>query len=259
MKKIITTIFIMFFSMVTVFADTGKTFVVGLDDTFAPMGFKDKNGQIVGFDVDLAKEVASRLKLKIIFKPCVWDTIFLELKNGNIDAIWNGVTMNPEREANALFSKPYMTNRVIILVNADSNINKLADLKGKKVAAQAGAPAADYIAKYKGKDFNPATLKELVQYPDNSTALFDLANKGVDAVSIDEIFADYYMKNSKVKFKKVSGFFTVEQDGIAFRKNDVELRNKVQGALDSMIKDGTASKISEKWFGRDVFKQGVKS
>lgn len=228
--------------------------VIGMDDTFAPMGFKDKNGQIIGFDVDLAKAVAERLKLKVIFQPCVWDTIFLELKNGNIDAIWNGVTINAERKANALFSKPYMSNKIIILANSNSNFTQLADLNGKKIAAQAGAPAVDYVKNYKGADFNPATLKELVQYPDNPTALYDLKSGGVDAVVLDETYADYYMNLQKTKFKKISGFSVTEEDGVAFRKNDVALRDKVQAQLDAMICDGTAASISQKWFGRNIFK-----
>lgn len=257
MKKIIIVMLLGLLCLTNAFADGKKIFIVGLDDTFAPMGFKDKSGQIVGFDIDLAKEAARRMNMPIAFQPCVWDSVFFELNKGTIDAVWNGVTINSERQAKVLFTKPYMTNRVIVLVNAKSNINKLSDLKGKKVAAQAGSPAVDYITKYQGKDFNPATLKEVVQYPDNSTALFDLAKNGVDAVVIDEVFADYYMQARKTKFRKLPNFFATEQDGVAFRKKDVELRDKVQGALDSMVKDGTAAKISYKWFGRNVFAKGA--
>lgn len=270
MKKIISILCSIFISLIlstVVFAKDNQDdsftkilnkgqMVIGLDETFAPMGFRDKNGQIVGFDVDLAKEVAKRLKIKAVFQPCVWDSIFMELKNRNIDAIWNGVTINSERKKNALFSKPYMTNRVIILVNENSPITKLADLTNKKIAAQAGSPAVDYIKDYKGKDFDPSALKEIIQYPDNPTALFDLAQSGVDAVVIDEIFADYYIKMRALKFKKLANFFAIEQDGVAFRKDDITLRNKVQEALDSMIKDGTAAQISQKWFGRNIFSQG---
>lgn len=234
---------------------TKGALIIGLDDTFAPLGFKDQQGKITGFDVDLAKEVAKRLKIKVIFQPCVWDTIFLELKNGGIDAIWNGVTINAERKANALFSRPYMRNKIIILARSSSmEITKLADLNGKKIAAQAGAPAVDYIKNYKGKDFDPSTLKELVQYPDNQTALYDLKNGGVDAVVLDETYADYYMSVQKKTFRKINGFAAAEEDGIAFRKNDAALRDQVQAKLDAMIKDGSAAKISNKWFGRNVFK-----
>lgn len=229
------------------------TLIIGLDATFAPMGFKDKKGEIVGFDIDLAKEVGKRLNLKIILQPCVWDSIFFELKNGNIDAIWNGLTINEERKTNALFSRPYMTNKVVILVNENSNIKRLADLKNKKIAAQAGAPAVDYIKKYKSADFNPRILKELAQYPDNAMAFYDLVQGGVDAVAVDEIFADYYITTQKLKLRKLPDFIAEEQIGIAFRKNDIALRNQIQAAIDAIVRDGSGSKISKKWFGRDIF------
>jgi polar amino acid transport system substrate-binding protein len=161
--------------------------------------------------------------------------------------------MNEERQANALFSKPYMTNSVVIVVNEKSSINKLADLKGKKVAVQAGAPAATYVQNYQGAGFNAKMLKELVQYPDNAMAFYDLKKGGVDVVAVDEIFADYYIKTQKLRLRRLPDFIAKEQIGIAFRKNDTTLRDKVQEALDSMIKDGTAARISMKWFGRDVF------
>ncbi|HBS52077.1 MAG TPA: amino acid ABC transporter substrate-binding protein [Coxiellaceae bacterium] len=260
--KLLATLFLLLCYFTTVFANsddsykkiqTKGTFIVGLDETFAPMGFRDKNGQIIGFDIDLAKEVARRLKVKIVFQPCVWDSIFFELKNSNIDAIWNGMTISEERKIKVLFSKPYMTNKVVVLVNKNSDIKRLADLNGKKVAAQSGAPAVDYIQNYKGSDFKPTTLKKLVQYPDNPMALYDLIKGGVDAVAVDEIFADYYTKMQKLKFRKLSGFLGKQQFGIAFRKNEVALRDKVQSALDSMIQDGTAAKISKKWFDRNIF------
>lgn len=267
MKKILLSISIVSILIITLittaFADSDNSwqkikdkgqFIVGIDETFVPLGFRDKNGQIVGFEIDLAKEVAKRLGLKVVFKPCVWDSIFMELQNSNIDVIWNGVTINNERKAKALFSKPYMVNKVVVVVNADSNINKLADLNNKKIAAQAGAPAADHIKNYQGNSgYNPNTLKELVLYADNAMALYDLSKKGVDAVSIDETFADYYMTAQKTGFKKINDFFATEEDGIAFRKNDVAFRDAVQKALDSMIKDGTAALISKKWLGRNVF------
>ena len=227
--------------------------VIGLDETFAPMGFRDKNGQLVGFDIDLAKEVARRLKCKIVFQSCVWDSIFFELKNGTINAIWNGLTISKKRKTNALFSKPYMTNNVVIVVKKNSPIKKLKDLQAKKIATQAGAPPADYIQNYQGPDLDPKKIKQLVQYPDFLTALYDLTKGGVDAVAVDEILADYYITQKKLNIQKLPTVLATEQIGIAFRKTDVALRDKIQATLDAMIKDGTAANISKKWFGRDVF------
>jgi len=224
------------------------------------MGFRDAKGKMVGFDVDLVREVALRLKLRPIFLPCVWSSIFLELKGCNIDMIQNGVSMNSARKEQALFSRPYLVNRMVIVIAKTSKdrIKKRGDLVGKKIAVQSGSPAFDYVKNYKGNDFDPASLKELVQYPDNYSALFDLSYKGVDAVVLDEIVADYYITRKKVDLLKISDTFATEKYGIAFRKGDKALCDKVQETLDAMGRDGTAAKISKKWFGRDVFRASSK-
>ena len=105
--------------------------VLGLDESFPPMGFRDEDNNIVGYDIDLAKEVASRLGVKLILQPINWDSKDQELKTGNIDCIWNGFSINEERKQNILFSDPYMKNNQVVVVTADSNFKTLADLKGK--------------------------------------------------------------------------------------------------------------------------------
>ncbi len=72
--------------------------IIGLDDTFAPMGFKDDKGEIVGFDIDLAKEVAKRIGVEAVFKPSEWSGIVFELKSKNIDVVWNGMTITEDRK-----------------------------------------------------------------------------------------------------------------------------------------------------------------
>jgi len=107
--------------------DKGK-FIVGLDDTFAPMGFRDEKGKIVGFDIDMAKEVAKRLGVSVEFKPVDWDGVVLSLKNKDIDVIWNGLTITDERKEQIDFSNPYLENRQIIVVKSGSGIKSKADL-----------------------------------------------------------------------------------------------------------------------------------
>ena len=81
--------------------------VVGLDDTFAPMGFRDEKGEIIGFDIDLAKEVGKRMGVKVKFLPCDWDGIILSLNSKKIDVVWNGMTITEKRKEQINFSKPY--------------------------------------------------------------------------------------------------------------------------------------------------------
>ena len=86
------------------------TFVMGFDEEYPPMGFVDEKGDHVGFDIDLAKEVTSRLGVELVLQPIAWDSKELELSGKNIDCIWSGLTMTPERIEQLTFSIPYLAN-----------------------------------------------------------------------------------------------------------------------------------------------------
>jgi len=223
--------------------------VMGLDDSFPPMGFRDENNEIVGFDVDLAKEVCERLGIKLTLQQIVWETKEQELNSGKIDCIWNGFTINDERKKQVLFTKPYMGNRQVLVVKSDSALATLDDFSGKKVALQAGSSAADALAA--AADFK-AKLGEVVEFEDNMIALMDLETGGVDAVLMDEIVADYNIKAGKINAKVLDEALAPEEYGIGFRLKDNALMTKVQETLDEMKKDGTFAEISMKWFGKDV-------
>ena len=115
--------------------------IVGLDDTFAPMGFRDSSGNLVGFDVDLAKEVGIRLGVEVRFQPIDWDAKVLELNSGTIDMIWNGLTITESRLEEMLFSIPYIANTQMIMVASDSSINLISDLSDKKLGVQISSAA----------------------------------------------------------------------------------------------------------------------
>ena len=94
-----------------------KKVVIGLDDSFPPMGFKDDKGEIVGFDIDMAKEAAKRAGMDLELKAIDWSSKEAELKSKKIDALWNGLTVSPEREKNILFSNVYMKDKQYIIVS----------------------------------------------------------------------------------------------------------------------------------------------
>lgn len=100
--------------------------VVGLDDNFAPMGFRNEKNEIVGYDIDMAREACKRAGLEVEFKPIDWASKEAEMKGKRIDAIWNCFTVNPERAEVYQLSKPYMKNAQLIVVPANSSINKIA-------------------------------------------------------------------------------------------------------------------------------------
>ena len=226
--------------------------VIGLDDKFAPMGFRDEQGNIVGFDVDLAKETARRMGVTFRFKAIDWNNKEQELNSGNIDLIWNALDITPERKEKFLFSKPYMETRQIILVKKGNtqNIHSEGSLEGKRVGTQTGSSPEDYL-NANGKN----NFAEFKTYDDFNAAFKALDDGEVDALVCDEVLARYEIHRNGGRFEVIGitvGPFS--EIGVGFRKNDVELRDQVQAAFDEIVADGTAKKISEKWFNADLIK-----
>ena len=225
------------------------TLVIGLDDSFPPMGFRDESGNLVGFDIDLAKEACERMGYTPEFKPIDWDSKEMELNTGSIDLLWNGVTISESRAKEMLFTAPYVANTQIILVRKDSGIATKADLAGKAVGLQAGSSAVDALY----KDAETAdSLKEVNEYADNMLAFLDLEIGRLDAVVVDVIVAGYYIRTSGKDFEILDENFGAEDFGVAMKLGNTELLSKLQKTLDEMVKDGTAGKISQEWFGEDV-------
>ncbi|QXM05433.1 amino acid ABC transporter substrate-binding protein [Crassaminicella indica] len=223
--------------------------VLGLDDSFPPMGFRDEKGEIVGFDIDLAKEVAKRMGVELKVQPIDWDGKVLSLNNKDIDVIWNGLTVTEERKKQIGFSKVYLENKQVIVVKSDSDIETKKDLAKKIVAVQLGSSGEDAL----NADTDTINaIKELVKFSNYTEALLDLKAGRVDAVVIDEIVARYYMSKRQGEYKVAKEDFGKEGYAIGFRKGDTAFIDEVDKILDEMKKDGTAAKISQKWFGKDI-------
>lgn len=221
--------------------------VLGFDDTFVPMGFKDDNGEYTGFDIELAIDVADKMGKKIEFQPIDWTMKESELKSGNIDFIWNGYSVTDERKEVVDFGKAYLKNRQVIITLADSKINSKEDLKGKVVAAQSESSAIDAIGDEKNN------FKELVTFGTNDEALRDLEAGRSEAVVADEILVKYYTNlKGADKYKILTDDFGAEEYAVGMRKDDKELVDAWNKAYDEVVSDGTASEISKKWFGEDI-------
>lgn len=231
-------------------ATSADTIVVGLDDQFPPMGYRDENNELVGFDIDLAKAAAEKMGVEIEFQPIDWDTKELELSSDKINLIWNGFSITDERLATMEFTKPYLNNRMLIVVPEGSDIKTKADLAGKNVGIQDGSSAVDAVE----ADEIHTQFGSMPTYDTNILALADLEVGRVDAVVIDEIVVkDYIKKNPDKKFVILDDDFGAEEYGIAAKKGNTELIEKLQAALDEMAEDGTAAEISTKWFGEDIY------
>ncbi|WP_278538247.1 amino acid ABC transporter substrate-binding protein [Fusobacterium varium] len=219
-------------------------FTVGLDATFAPMGFRDENEEIVGFDIDLAKEVAKRMGVEVKFKPCEWDGIIFDLRSKNIDMVWNGMTITEERSKQAAFSTPYLVDGQIIFSRKGNEINKVSELEGKVVGVQLGSSGAQAVE----RNAIAPKLKGIKKYATNVEALLDLEAGRTDAVVMDAISGKYYnAKKNTLSFSEES--LSDEYFAIALRKDDKALLDEINRLLDEMKKDGTFDQISLKWLG----------
>ncbi len=225
-----------------------KKFIVGFDQDFPPMGFVDDNNEYAGFDLDLAKEVASRLGMEFVAQPIAWDSKDMELGSGNIDCIWNGFTISG-REDKYTWTEAYMINDQVVVVKNDSDIKSLADLAGKTVAVQkdsSGLAALNDNADLKN------SFGELVEMDSYLNALMELEMGSIDAIVMDEIVARYEIQTSGKPFKVLDEAVASEEYGVGFLLGNEALRDQVQKVLEDMAADGTMAKISEKWFGTDV-------
>ena len=226
-------------------------FIMGFDEAYPPMGFVDENGEHVGFDIDLAKEVAKRMGVELVLQPISWDAKELELSGGNIDCIWSGLTITPERREQMLFTMPYLANEQIMVVMADSGIASAADVAGKVLGTQAGSASVDVL------DANPAikdSLAEIALSDDFVAALMDLRLGGIDVLLIDSVVGNYYIsqQDDPSAFVVLPEVLQAEEYGIAVRKGEQTLAAALNAQLIAICEDGTLDTIRAAWFANDV-------
>lgn len=221
--------------------------VIGLDDSFPPMGYRVADGTLVGFDIDAAEELGKRLGIKIVWQPTAWDGVIHSLNSKKFDCIWNGMTITEERAQKVNFTKPYILDGQVAVVRfGETRFSSFTDLGNAKVGAQKGSSAIKAIEKLPAK---PAVVKE---YTDNPKALLDLEAKRIDAVIIDNVTGRDAISKRVGKYKTLPGFISKEPFGVAFRKADGDLLKVVQKTIDEMVADGTMAKLSRKWFAEDI-------
>ncbi|WP_157152053.1 amino acid ABC transporter substrate-binding protein [Brachyspira sp. SAP_772] len=266
MKRIITLFFIFIFaiscSTKTDTQNTGEAdnslqkvkeagkLVLGLDDAFAPMSFIDENEEIVGFDIDLAKEVTKIMGVELETKPVDWASSILSLKKGDIDVIWSGFAVNESRKKQVNFSKPYLYNRLMVAIYAGrDDIKSKEDLKGKVVGVQTGSSNYEILL----NDPISKELKEIRQYDTYVNAFLDLEAQRIDAVVAGETTIRYYIAKENANFELLEEEpLTSQYVSVGLRKGDMELLNAIDSALDTIRTNGKASEIATKWFGQDI-------
>lgn len=214
---------------------------------YPPFNYRDDKGNLVGFDVDIAEEVAKRLGVKLKPVTTAWDGILEGLTGGRYDGILGSMAITPARLERVDFSDPYYLDGAQLLVSAKSNIASTADLKDATVALVTGTTFADDAKSISG-------IKDVKTFEDDNQTLSELKNGRVDAVITGYFVAVNAVKEFPSDFKLAGPRIRDEEIGVAIRKGNPEFVAAVNKALADMLADGTYAKISEKWFGIDISK-----
>lgn len=252
MKKIVAVLSVLVLALGMLTGCAGKeekTFTVGFDAEFPPYGYRDDNGEYVGFDLDLAAEVCKRNGWTLVKQPIDWDGKDMELSSGAIDCIWNGFTMNGREDAYT-WTTPYVDNSQVFVVASDSGITAKTDLAGKVVAVQKDSSALAALNDEESPE-NIAlrdSFAELIEYADYNTAFMDLEQGAVEAVAIDIGVAKYQIEQREEgAYVMLEEALATEQYGVGFLLGNEALRDTVQETLNKMAEDGTFLEIAEKW------------
>ncbi len=259
MKKLLLGLFLLTLSLTMVGCNNGEDnslenildkgkIVVGFTE-FPPMGYEEKC-KVIGFDIDLATQVANILGINVEFKYIDWNSKVFELESGRVDVIWNGMTITEERLNQMEFTKKYIDNNLIILTLKESNIETLQDLNNKTIGVE--STSSGQIALEKNKNiFN--SLKQMKEYDTSNSALLALESGAIDVMIVDEIYARYYVLNKSDKFKIGTEIVGVEEYGIGLLKGSIKLRNKIDELIDELALEGKVQEISNKWFNTNLY------
>lgn len=223
--------------------------VIGLDDTFAPMGFRDADGNLVGFDIDLAIAVCAELGVEPVFQPIKWSAKEMELSTGKVDCLWNGLSSTPERQETLSMSDAYLNNKIIVMTNKGVEIATKEDLANYNIGVQAESSALEVV---QTDDVYESIKDKITEYDTYDQVVMDMQAGRLDAMIVDEVLGQY--KNTQLGdiFEVAPFDFGDDLYAIGFRKSDTELTGAVNDALAACIESGKAAEISEKWFGEDI-------
>ena len=220
-------------------------FKIGTEGTYAPFTYHDTSGALVGFDVEIGREIAKRLGVKAEFLEGKWDGLIAGIDAKRYDAVINQVGITEARKAKYDFSDPYIASKAVLIVRDDNTeIKDFADLKGKK-SAQSLTSNFGKIAEKNGA--------ELVGTDGFDQSIQLVLNGRVDGTINDSLsFYDFKKHKPDAKVKIVAQEANADYSGVIVRKGDPELVAAINKALAEIKADGTYKKISETYFGEDV-------
>jgi L-cystine transport system substrate-binding protein len=224
------------------------TLRIGLEGTFPPFNSKSPQGDLVGYDVDIAKAVAAKLGLKPEFVTTEWSGIIAGLQAGKFDVIVNQVGVTDKRKEVLDFSPAYTYSAAQLIQRKDDTrqFKSLDDLKGKKLGVGLGTNYMDMAKSVPGIDVKT--------YPGAPEYLRDLAAGRLDAALNDRLMLAYLLKNSQLPLRTGATLEAGEPSAIPFKKGNPQFAKAIADAMTQLEADGTFTKISDKWFGIDVSK-----
>lgn len=220
---------------------------VGTEGTYSPFSFRDDNDKLTGYDVDVAKAVAKKIDYKVKFVEAPWDSMLAAFDAKKSDVIFNQVSITPERKEKYLFSTPYSISHPALIVNKDNNkIKDFADLKGK-TSAQSLTSNYAQMAEDLGADISSVD--------GFSKAVELVSDKRADATLNDDVtYYDYLKQKPDAPIKIVKTSDEATEVAAMFHKGDEKLAEKVDKAIKELEADGTLTKLSEKYFNKDISK-----
>lgn len=228
--------------------------IVGIDEAFPPITFKDIDGEYRGIDIDLAKEVEKRTGVKMIFKSIEWENIIPSLMTKDIDIIFSGMGVTDERREMVDFAVYSRSPKGKAFVLGSSNINNKDDLWGRIIAVQSGSYQETDLKE--GKIIPIGSWKEIRSISTLPEAIIDLRLGRVDVIISGEDPAAYYIEktlNASNEFRSIDVGYGIGESGVAFRKEDSKIREEFKKVIDEIILDGTAGQITLEWLGIDKY------
>jgi cystine transport system substrate-binding protein len=220
---------------------------IGCEGTYSPFCYQDEQGNLVGFDVDIAKAVAGKMGLKPEFTPAKWEGILAALNSDRFDAVFNQVTMSEERKKAYDFSQPYTYSGLQILVRKDhlKDIKGPDDLAGKKVGVLLGTNHEQWLREHTPK-------ADIRTYEDDASRNQDLLVGRIDAILNDRLIVGAAEKIYGGQIMPTGPLVSETRQAAAVKKGNDELVAAINQALQALSADGTLKTISEKWFSADV-------
>jgi polar amino acid transport system substrate-binding protein len=217
-----------------------KTLKVGTNATYPPFESFDKNGKIIGFDVDLMKAISKKTGYDFEFIDLPFEGLITALTSNNVDLVVSALTITADREKAVDFVEYFKTGVSILVRKNNTSINGVKDLKnGLKVGVELGSSQEQFIEKF--KDVKTSTFNNVELY-------IALETGKVDAILMDDVPALYYLKTQKdSKLKIVGESVNKKGVGIAIPKNNKTLRKEIQKALKELKENGEYQKIQKKW------------